>query len=274
MSKRKIFLLTIIVLIILLNVVMFGFVFRLRNQTVIVVGEDVKYSSQQIILAGELENGRSIFLIDKDHTIQSIESKFSDLKVIQIKTTGINSIEIKVRARHKTYFVKQGLTYYVLDEDLKVLEKVDNHTIVESLNLIEIESEVENISSSTDKCDFIGNSTQKQLFYNLYVAVHTNTTISKTEPTATESHLKMCELIKSVSIQETGAKDGSVDTILNITTETGIKLKIHGANVDLANKFNASYTLISDSAIVEDNTVGTLELYGISDAGVIYELHN
>lgn len=272
MSKRKITLLIILGIFIGLSIYLFGFVFRLKNQSVKVVGEKVLYSAEEIISASELKNGKSIFLLDKQQAIENIENKYADLKVIQIKTTNINSIEICVRARYETYVVKNNGMYFILDEDLKVLEKSSNEDYVNTLNLVEIKTSLENFSESTQKCDFVGNSIQKDIFYNLYVSIHTNTTISNSLPTGTESHNAMCEIINSVSINSVGAKDGSKDSILNIETNYGIKFIIHNANSNLVKKFDACFQLMNDSSKIQDKTKGTIELFTLDDTEASYEI--
>jgi len=272
MSKRKIILLSIIGLIIVLNIYMFGFVFRLKNQSVKVVGENVLYSAEEIVSASELKNGKSIFLLDKQQAIDNIERKYADLKVIQIKTTNINSIEIYVRARYETYLVKNNGMFYILDEDLKVLEKTSNEDYVNTLNLVEIKTGLENFTESTQKCDFIGNSVQKDIFYNLYVSIHSNTTISKDLPTGTESHNTMREIINSVSVNSVGAKDGSKDSILTIETTDGIKFIIHNANSNLVKKFDACFQLMNDSSKIQDKTKGGIELYTLDGTEASYKI--
>ena len=275
MSKRKIIIWGVIGLFIVLNIVMFGFVFRLKNQTVVVVGENLLHTEQEIINAAKLENGKSIFLLDKDKATQNIENEYADVKVIQIKTTGLRSIEIKVRARHKTYFVKFDSAYFVLDEDLKVLTIHEGSEIPAEWNLVEIESSLVNLSSTVKKCDFVGSQQQKEMFYNLYVSVHTNTTISEKEPTHTDSHANMGNIIKSVSYSVEGAKDGGKDNILLVKTENGVEFKIHQADKNLNQKFNFCYKLMNglvNNFEVIDKTSGVVELYDISaDSKVQYQ---
>ena len=97
MTKRKfIIIISILLLIIALNIAMFGFVFRLKNQHVKYIDSVEGVNKSEIIDVANLKRNSSIFLIDKEKAIKNVESKFPDLKVVQIKTTGIQTIQFVV----------------------------------------------------------------------------------------------------------------------------------------------------------------------------------
>ena len=258
MTKKKIILISIISFIIILNVALFGFVFRLRNQKVAVVGEDLIYSKEQIIETAGFENGKSIFFLDKEKATQNLESKYPYLKVIQIKTTDLLSVEIKVRARYATYYVTTNSLYFILDEDLKVLEVTEDELEVSSL--IKIEANLEGLSVYTSQCDFLGSNTQKNICYNLYTAVYT----TQLSTTGEQSHIDMCNLIKNITFSKSYTQSGDCYTRLIITTTDGFTFDIGRADDNLQRKINICFTALKSDKIV-DKTNGTIRfLYNLN----------
>ena len=152
--------------------VLFGAVFCLKNQSVKVVdGSTLTVDDNEIILTADFKRGESIFLIDKNKAIDNIESKYPHLKVVQIKTTGITSIEICVRTRYEMYYTQANEKYYIFDEDLKVLEiieEISNENEPKHLTKIEI-GKLE-ISTSTKVCDFVGTKKQQNIVYDSFQA--------------------------------------------------------------------------------------------------------
>ena len=169
MSKGKIIVLSIIGFIIVLTTILFSTVFRLRKQ-IVVASADVTYSSEEIIKSAELKRGQSIFLIDKESAINKIEAKIADLKVIQIKTASLTEIEIKVRKRYPAYYIKNLGSYYVLDQDLKVLNIVADSEAEQIANiekLVKISTKPQGINVETKVADFLGSENEQNMSYNL-----------------------------------------------------------------------------------------------------------
>ena len=127
MKKGKIITISIISFFVLLNVILFGFVFRLRKQTVRFVG-DVSVSEQAIIDVAGLKTGGSIFMLDKQTATQKIEKDFPYLKVIEISTKSVTKIEFVIRSRYEMFYIESNGWNYILDEDLKVLDKRESLT--------------------------------------------------------------------------------------------------------------------------------------------------
>ena len=105
MSKGKIIAISIIGFIVVLSTVLFGFVFCVRKQSVSFVTE-LSVTEQQILESANIKNGRPILLLDKEQAIQNIETKFPNIKVIQIKTTSLFAVEIVVRERFSLYYTE------------------------------------------------------------------------------------------------------------------------------------------------------------------------
>ena len=127
MKKGAVITLSIVALILVLTGVLFGAVFCLRTQKVVVLGETpVTISKEDIVSAAGFKKGESIFLLDKEKAISNIEAKHAEIKVVQIKTTSVTEIEIRIRARHKMFYTTFGENYFILDEDLKVLDIISS----------------------------------------------------------------------------------------------------------------------------------------------------
>ena len=171
MSKKSIITLSIIGFIIALIGILFGAVFRLLSQKVTVPKlQIVEVSKKDIISAAGLKNGQSIFMIDKQKAIDNVEKKFPNIKVIEINTTSLTEINIRVRTRYEMFYAEFENKYFIMDEDLKVLnileKNLESGTSNEPKHLINIESDL-NIDEKTKICDFVGSKQQKKILYQL-----------------------------------------------------------------------------------------------------------
>ena len=259
MSKGKIITLSIIGFIIVLTTILFSAVFRLKKQTV-VASADVTYSSEEIVKAAELKRGQSIFLIDKESAINKIEAKFADLKVIQIKTTSLTEIEIKVRKRYPTYYIKNLGSYYVLDQDLKVLNVVadsEAEQIANIENLVKISTKPQNLNVETKVADFLGTENEQNMSYNLFSAVYS--TKIPTAITGAEAYTEFCNLIKEISFAKGYTANGQAYDRLIIKTKQGMSFDIGKATSDLTRKINLCFTAMESEEIL-DKTIGTITI--------------
>lgn len=262
MSKKGIISLSILVIVIALIGVLFGAVFCLRTQNVSVLGDSpVAATKEEIISTAGLKNGKSIFMLDKDTAIQNIEKTYPTIKVVQIKTTSVTTIEICVRARHEMYYTEYNDNFYILDEDLKVLEIIDTSLSEETdepTHLTHIENGVLNISASTKQCDFVGTSYQQSVAYNLYTAMITTVTKQEGEgEQATEVYLTredVCEMIRDVQFESYKTFNKII-----ITTKYGVKLDIENPSENLQNKINICFSTIKQLNGREQN--GTIKIY-------------
>ncbi len=81
---------------------------------------------QQIEQTCDIDFKKSVFLVDKQKTINSIEKNFPDLKVINLETNFPSSITIHLALRQELFaFTKERKTY-ITDQDLKVLRIEDD----------------------------------------------------------------------------------------------------------------------------------------------------
>ena len=267
MSKKAVISLSIIVFLIALIGILFGAVFCLRSQTVTVVGETpIEISKEEIITTAGLENGKSIFMLNKEEAINKIEATYPYVKVIQIKTTSLTKIDIIIRSRHDMCYAKNGNNYYVMDEELKILKIIpaisEGEESNEPTELIHIHGENINLNSSTMVCDFVGSSEQKQTMYDLYNAMIN--VVTKTEGEKGDnkevyfSRKDVCETLKEIEF-----KEYETFSKIIITTKHGVKLDIENPNEDLQNKINICFSTIK--SLIEEGKdrekSGTIKIY-------------
>ncbi len=258
--KKTIIATSIITIFIALIAVLFGAVFCLRNQCVTFLDEDIAYTKAEILSASQLKNGEPIFMIDKDKAISNIESAYPNIKVVQISTTDLMSIDIRVRTRYSTYYLEneseEGNTYYVLDEGLKVLDIVGD----EPIDLIKINHTIEGAYA---KGDFVMDD-ESDLMANLYRSVYT-TALPETS-TGKQAHLDICALITSVSFDKGYTLSGDYDRII-ITLRSGVILDIGRPNSDLENKMNKCFSAIEQCSY----TNGRVRIYYNQDNVELFE---
>lgn len=238
MTKKGIIALIIFLFLAITVSVLFGAVFCLKNQSVkIIDGSTITVDDSEIISSAGLKKGQSIFMIDKNKAIDKIESKYPHLKVVQIKTTGITSIEICVRTRYEMYYTQANEKYYVFDEDLKVLEIIEDISSEnEPKHLTRIEIGELEISTDTKVCDFVGTKKQRKIVYDLFVAMYTTV---KNESGEFLTRNEVCALNKTISFEEFESFDKLI-----VETSYGVKLDIENPSSNLKNKINISFSTI------------------------------
>lgn len=239
MTKKSIITLSIILAVIALIGVLFGAVFCLRKQNVIFLdNSSISVSGDEIISTAELKKGQSIFMIDKDSAISKIESTYAKIKVVQIKTVSLFEINICVRARHEMYYTEYGNKYYILDEELKVLDITEDSN--QASNLTHIEAGALNIDSLTLVCDFVGDSYQRDVAYNLFVAMNTSVTKEGTNGEEYLTRGDIRELLENIKFE----KFDTFNKIV-ITTNYGVKLDIESPQKDMSVKIYNCFKVIN-----------------------------
>ena len=243
MSKRTLVTLIIFLILGVLTGIMFGTVFCLRSQTVTVLGETpVDISKEEIISAAGIKNSQSIFMIDKEKAIANIEAKHAKIKVVQIKTISVTEIEIRVRARHEMFYTEYNKNFYVMDEELKVLnivaESEEGGVSNKPTNLIEIPATNLNINASTLKCDFVGGSAQNAI-YELYHAIINNVKNVEDGKNVFYSRADVVDVVKKVELVQF-----SSFTKILIKTKYGVMLDIENPNENMTEKMNICFSAI------------------------------
>ena len=269
MSKKAIISLSIIAFIIVFIGVLFSTVFCLRTQSVNIIGDTpVNISKEDIITTAGLKKGESIFMIDKDKAINKIEATYPYVKVIQIKTISVSEIDIRIRARHEMFYTKQNNNFYIMDEELKVLNIVEASTEGSESNeptqLAHIKDGSLNINSSTMICDFVGSSYQKKVMSNLYTSMVTVVTKIEGEGENVKevyfTRTDVCDMLKEIKFE----KHETFNKII-ITTKYGVELDIENPMKNMQNKINICFSTIkeflSDVQTESKAQSGTIKIY-------------
>ncbi len=253
MSKKNIIIISVFSAVLLLLIILFAAVFCLRVQTVkIVDGSILQAENADILSTAGLKNGQSIFGIDKAGAINRIEKKYPYIKVVQIKTTGVNSIEICVRAREAMYYLEHNGTYNILDEDLKVLNQTSNFSYITERykSLINFSSHKNNnqlendlgITNNTKPCDFVGNDFYKNVAYNLFVSMRKTVDIIDEDGNKHEAQRADIRALLSKIEFGTGNTLKEEYRTLILTTTTGVKITIAKPQVDMQHKINVCFS--------------------------------
>ena len=271
MTKKSVIWLSIILFIVVLTGILFGFVFCLRNQTVKILGDSpILPTKEKILETANLKNGSSIFMLDKETATHNIETTYPYIKVIQIKTTNLTSVEIVVRARHQMYYAEFNDNYYIIDEDLKVLTinmPEESIPAVEPTDLTKIEKDVLNISTNTKAGDFVGTAYQSQVAYDLYNAMINAVTKIENEGTEEEKEVYFTrddvkDMLRLVEFEEFNTFNKII-----ITTKHGVKLDIENPTSELTKKINICFSTIEGFLSSEEPETkqkaesGTIKIY-------------
>lgn len=250
MTKKGHIILWIVLLsVFALIVILFGAVFLVRRQNVVSVdGSELNYTSEEIITSAGIEYNSPIFMLEKDSAIARVEATFPNIKVVQIKTVSVMGIEICVRSRYPMYYALDNNNYYVLDEELKILEISSN----QPENLIRIDEEL-GITSSNKVCDFVGSELQSSVADGLFTAMYEYVTDITGERVDRDG---IKELITSIKLEDVGYY------VLNIQTRAGVKIRIARPSENLGYKVNvcfATYNKLASGETSGTITAGTIK---------------
>ena len=226
MKKSGVITILILTLLIALSIVLFGFVFCVRKQTVIFNGE-LAITEQEIISTANIENGSPTLLLNKEEAINNIEKKYPHVKVVQIKTTSLTEIEIVVRERYPLFYFENGEKFYMLDEELKVL----NIATEEPTNLIKIIN-ISNMENVKKNSDFVGTSKEQEVYTNLFISTYS--AVLTTEDYK-QARADMANIIFSVCYE---------NDKLTIKTKDEVTIEIAKPDVDLTSKINICFAAI------------------------------
>jgi len=242
MKKSSIICLSIVLGVLLIIGLLMGVVFCPRNQSVTVLGDGkIDFSKQAIIKTANIKKTKSIFLIDKQKAIDNIEQTYPNIKVVQITTTGLNAIDIQVRSRYEMFYIQIEDNYYIMDEDLKVLEirSAEDVATQPVTGLIKITEGLTNITTGTKICDFVGDRWESGATRNMYLGMASAVTKEGDNGKVYYNRDDVKETIKEVKFE----KFDTFNKII-LTTKYGVKLDIENPNEDMTYKINAGFTII------------------------------
>ncbi len=266
-KKAKIITIAIVLSILALILILFCAVFCLYRQDVVFIGErnnTVKITDEQIIETAGFRTGRSIFSLDKDKAIENIEQTYPYLKVVQINTVSAIRIEIRVRERYEMYYAADEINqnYYILDEELKVLQITDFEptgiTKLESSLLGDANIDILGITGNTVVSDFLANTHFRSLTDNLFVAMYNTVMIEEdgVDRYVTRDDIKI--LVTNVQFARGYTLQESYDRII-ITTSRGFIIDIGKPDSNLENKVNICFNAI-DALIERGESGGTIKV--------------
>lgn len=257
--KKKIISISIISAILITIGLLFGVVFCLRGQAVIIVGDSpIGVTKEEIISTAGLKNGKSIFFLNKDKATENIEKKYPYIKVVQIKTSSIQNIEIVVRKRFETYYYERSLTetssaYYILDEELKVLNITDE----KPLNLMQIDNSTNMCNSDTLVSDFVGSELQKTALKNLYIGMYSAVRVGEGDDEHYVEREEMSSIVKSISFDKGYSLTREYD-ILVLNTVEGAIIKIWDPTNEATRKINIGFSALKNVAV--DKVTGIISV--------------
>ena len=249
MTKRSIITAIIILFVVALNVTLFGAVFCLRKTTVM-ASSDVTISASDIIKTASLEDGKSIFMQNKQQALNNIENAYPELKVVQIKTVSVTKLEIKVRKRYPMFYAKHNNKFYTLDEELKVLymsnEKPNNLILIDSSKL--------NITENTKQCSFLADKNLRSITYNMFVSMYNTVMVNNNYA----ERVDIINLISSIEFGTENTPQGKYDRLI-LNTSAGVVIDIGRPEKDLERKINTCF--VTYNLKIDYQTSGTIKVY-------------
>lgn len=156
MSKKRKIIIFGIIAVLAVGLILFSTVFRVRHQNVSFTAEIDGVTAEDIIDAGEIKGGKSVFLINKQEVKNKIEKAVPYAKVENVFVTFPSSLNFEISKREEFCYFESGEQFMVCDSSLKILR-----TSMERPELIKIEAEIdENLAAG----DFIDISDIKIMF--------------------------------------------------------------------------------------------------------------
>lgn len=260
MNKRKIIITSIVLSVVLLMIISFCTIFRVRKRLVTQIGEEsVAILSEEVLSASGLKKGQFTLSLNKDKLAQNIENKLPEVKVVQIRTISPISVEIVVKNRIKTYYTSveiQGETkFFVMDEELKILEISDTL----SQPYIEISNLSLNINENTKLYSFAGNKSIQLIASSFYVSAYKTMTDA---PTKQESRQQILSMVEKIELLDDGITLSERYNRLIITTKSssgyGASFDIAKPEIDLTRKLNMCVSALNSGDF--DKTSGTFQI--------------
>lgn len=264
MTKRSIIITTSIILGILVVItILFGAVFRVRKVKVNFT-QDFYYKAQinEIISASNIKKGEGIFSVDTTKAKENIEKEFPYARVDGVNLTSFISVTISLSTRQPLYYAVQEGIYYILDEDCKVLDIINDSE--EAGKYIWLENAFE-IGQDVEVGDFL-NGNNSSACTKLYLALYSNATLKlrdvDNDGILDEHYLEREDMLNVLDSVEfaTPIDDltyGKIDKIILTTSSNyGVKIEITDTSRQLDLKVNMAFSALR-KLIEEDEKNGT-----------------
>lgn len=235
--------LTFVVLIIMLN----STVFCVNNIQLQFLSTQnfVTLSNDEILKKSNLDVSGSIFLVNKKHIKECIQSTFPYIKVINIESVFPNKIKINVIERQKFYAVCGSDGFYICDDGLGIIEKVEafsstnNNPII--LNGLSINSNQKigmEINIDSHHLDIIKNLSHCLLEWETDIAI-------------------LCGNISSIQVNY------SKENQILISLFSGTSILVENSHINLSNKLNYAFSYYDKNK--ETQNGGIIKIIDSSD---------
>ncbi len=246
--------------------------------------QKVPLTKEDILSAAGIKKGSSTLLINKTKAATKIEQAYPYVKVIQISTTGVSTIKIRLTCRYEMFYYKldQSSSFYVLDEDLKVLNITQIQPNLPQINPTSFKNngtaETTNILKVTNQTkvgDFLTNGNFSQIISSLYVSMYRsvllneqgNLRFEEAETTHYATRQEISTIITNITFKIGNTLEGNYQRIV-LATNCGIKIDIGKPEEDLLTKVNICFSSINQMSEEDFSRKGTI-MYGYDENGEI-----
>lgn len=221
-----------LVVVIALGATAFLFVFDVQHTQVNWLTTSVVYDTLDndgILQSAEFEEGDSIFFVDKQTATNKIEVAYPYLKVVGIETVFPNKLVVNVAEREALFAVEQEEQYYLLDEEMKVLQMQTEIDFSDNSSVVQLQVQEETLS----QIDFvIGHKVDKlQQFASLSGL---GNGLARLDMNTVQARAWM----KQVTVSKT------LDRVtLQIETDWGLLVQLEDSETDFFDKLHTGYSL-------------------------------
>lgn len=173
-----------------------------------------QYSAAQIRDASGIEEGDSLFLLNREKAADRISTRLPYTGEIIVKRSFPSKVKVFVEDSTITSAVKYNDKFIVLNESNKVLATANN---IDSLNSL-VERQAKKKASASPK------KTQKKATTTTTVTTTTTTTTVQTEPVTDENGM-IVEPSTSAALQDIAGGEDLLGADASVTIITGVKVK-------------------------------------------------
>lgn len=230
---------------IILGIILFFTAFSLKKADIKFETTNEVYDTQALSLEinrnCDIDFGKSVFLMDKQKTINSIEKNYPNLKVVNIETKFPSSVVVHLALRQQLFAFESEEKTYICDEELKVLEiKQDYSSTKDNAIFVEGMTPINTQINVADTLEF--DNFEATNFKKIYLALFQNNR-NKLESMAYFKTIKFEKRINPESFKD--------ETTLILKSHNDFVYQIFDYENRLESKFNKLFAC--DYAIEEFN---------------------
>jgi len=192
MSKKRRIIIFAAIAVLAVGLILASTIFRVRRQNVQFNQEIEGVSAESIVNAGEIKNGKSIFLVNKNLAKEKIEKAVPYAKIEKIYITFPNTVNFVVSKRVEFCYFEKDDNFIICDNSLKILR-----TSTEKPDLIKIDAKINDYQVG----EFIPNAQIAGMFEAFSESITIEIDGSQS-PEITLSNAKALESIKQITFDE------------------------------------------------------------------------